>query len=132
MSELDIDRLEEIAKAATPGARQAIISIHDNKFWVTTAHKRPYTMLLETYGDNAQCDAEYEAALDPHTTLALIAELRQARAEMGRVRAQCISFLRAARGPHGVQYAHNLDEVDQILRDGLDQLGYSPSKEPQP
>lgn len=101
MSDLDLDALEAVAQAATPGPWQVLDSIHGDP----VVHQVDRAILSgggvatafhgEDYG---RADAVHIAAFDPPTVLALIAELRDSRARIAR-QARVLARLQEAADP---------------------------------
>ena len=83
MSDHDLDALEAVAKAATPGPWEAYAD--------RCVRTEPYGPII--YDDscqeneNADANMAYVATFDPPTTLALIAEVRSLRARVAEVEA---------------------------------------------
>ena len=88
MTPSDLDRLEALAKAATPGPRLYRPNKHDDWGWVRLSNGELIAMVrwnpesdlnkhrLERT-DPAEHDARFMAACDPSTVLRLIAECRR-------------------------------------------------------
>lgn len=80
-SELDLERLEKVARAATDGPWSVVDGDE------VASAEGPLLAGLPT-GDAIVCwmpDATHIATFDPPTVLALIAEVRELRAKVGRV-----------------------------------------------
>jgi hypothetical protein len=82
---IDLDRLEELAKSATPGPWVA--EVDDWNCSVILDDDQPGTAYIAerlTQGKSeGEADAEFIAALDPTTILALITEVRRLRETVG-------------------------------------------------
>ncbi len=85
MSELDLDRLEALAKAATPGPWD-IGAYQDGWRSVITSTALPFVAEVIARVWAGLGTTRYIAAMHPQTTLALIAELRQVRSDLAVAR----------------------------------------------
>ena len=72
MTGLDLDRIEATARAATPGRWHEF----DGCVWTDAAE-------CLHHGPSSVADREHVATMDPETTLALVARVRELEAEMG-------------------------------------------------
>ena len=79
----DINELEALARKATPGPWQAFTTgVRGGDHWYVTADGEAIAYATKNDGDpgdKCQENAEYIAAADPPTVLALIADLRRAQ-----------------------------------------------------
>lgn len=94
MSDVDLDRLEALARAATPGPWEAVSGseVDPATLWLSGRNTGDGGLLAEFYdgaafsaGPRAEANAHYAAAADPATVLALIAELRAEKAKNAAV-----------------------------------------------
>lgn len=80
-----LDEIEAAAKKATPGPWEVIpATFEEGRRIKTPAYELMATDIDAPYLDRT--DAEHVALMDPATTLALVAEVRELRAKVERVR----------------------------------------------
>lgn len=81
---IDIGKLEALARAATPGARDAVKA--PNRNVMTDGENRPWIVqsddgqIIIVQGERASDDAKLAAAADPDAILALVERVREAEA----------------------------------------------------
>lgn len=75
----NLDELEKLALAATPGPWKSKPSVHGNKYRTVKLDQKPLHECLYTTSELEPADANFIAALNPSDVLALIADVRGVR-----------------------------------------------------